>query len=261
MSRMLNGKHLANKTIYHTQMFAYFPGASVNQIAALYRLQEIDTTWDKVRRRILQLQKMTGGSPELVQMRERTRATETELQKFRKEQRDTEMESSSLSTRIKESESLLMSGQIRNPKELEALQASVESMLRHKGALDDRSVEAMVKADEIGQRFAIQTSSLQAQEEEWQTKQQAIDEELQKRKKEYIYLKNMREDLVKSIDGKMLEQYEYLRGRKNGIAVAKLEEGTCTACHMQVPVGLIGSVRRGGELVACAACGRILFAQ
>ncbi len=232
----------------------------MNPIADLYRLQEIDTMWDKIRRRILQLQKTTGGSPELVEMRTRTRATETELQKVRQEQRDADGESGSLAVRIKESESLLMGGQVRNPKELEALQASVESMRRHKGALDDRSVEAMVKADEIGQRFAKQTSSLNSQEAEWQIKQQAVDEELQKRKKEYVYLKNMREELVKSIDGKMLEQYEYLRGRKNGIAVAKLEDGSCTACHMQIPVGLIGSVRRGDELVACAACGRILFA-
>jgi len=127
--------------------------------------------------------------------------------------------------------------------------------------LDDRGVEAMVKADEIGRSFATQTSSLESQEAEWQTKQQAIDEELQKRKKEYVYLKNTREQIVKDIDGKMLEQYEYLRGRKNGIAVAKLEDGSCTACHMQVPVGLISSVRRSEQLVACAACGRILFAE
>jgi len=232
----------------------------VNPIATLYRLQEIDTTWDKIRRRILQLQKLTGGSPELVQMREQTQATGAELENVRKEQRDAEAESGSLAERIQESETLLMGGQVRNPKELEALQASIEAMRRHKGALDDRSVEAMVKADELGQRLATQTSNLDGQEDEWQSKQQAIDEEMQKRKKEYVYLKNMREQIVKDIDGKMLEQYEYLRGRKNGIAVAKLEDGSCTACHMQVPVGQIGSVRRGDELVACAACGRILFA-
>lgn len=233
----------------------------MNPIAALYRLQEIDTTWDRVRRRILQLQKMSGGSPELVQMRERTRAVETELQDVRRQQREAEAESASLAQRIMESEGILMGGQVRNPKELEALNANVESMRRHKGALDDRSVEAMVKADEIGQHFAVQSSTLQSQEAEWQSQQQNIDEELQKRKKEYVYLKNMREQLVKDMDGKMLEQYEYLRGRKNGIAVAKLENGSCTACHMQVPVGLISSVRRNDQLVPCAACGRILFAE
>lgn len=233
----------------------------MNPIATLYRLQEIDTLWEKVRRRILQLQKLSGGSPELVQMREQTRAMEQALQDVRRQQREAEMESTTLSQRIEESESLLMGGQVRNPKELEALQANVESMRRHKVALDDRGVEAMVKADEIDQNFATQSRSLESQETEWKTRQQAIDEELQKRKKEYVYLKNTREQLVKEIDNKMLEQYEYLRGRKNGIAVAKLEEGSCTACHMQVPVGLISSVRRSEQLVSCAACGRILFAE
>ena len=232
----------------------------MNPKAELYRLQEIDTAWEKIRQRLAQLQKFSGGSPALVKTRERARITEAELRKVRGEQQNAELEALSLAARIKDSEALLMGGQVRNPKELEALQSNIESMQRHKGALDDRSVEAMIKGDEIGARFAEQKSALDSQEAEWQTKQKAIDEELQKRKKEYVYLKNIREQTVKKIDGKMLEQYEYLRGRKNGIAVAKLEDDSCGACHMAVPVGLIGSVRRNDELVACAACGRILVA-
>lgn len=233
----------------------------MNPIAALYRLQEIDTTWDKIRRRIFQLQKLSGGSAELLHTREQTQVAELELKRIRNEQREAETESALLSNRIKESESLLMGGQVRNPKELEALQSNVESMRRHKGALDDRSVEAMVKADEAARRLAEQTAALESRESEWQTRQQAIDEELRKRKKEYVYLKNLREESIKSIDGKLLEQYEYLRGRKNGIAVAKLENDSCAACHMQVPVGVIGNARHGDGLVSCTACGRILFAE
>ncbi|HRJ41954.1 MAG: hypothetical protein KJZ86_12235 [Caldilineaceae bacterium] len=233
----------------------------MNPIAALYRLQEIDTTWDKIRRRILQLQKFSGGSPELVRARERVQAVDAELQKTRKEQQDAEMESASLSERIIESDKLLMGGQVRSPKELEALQSNLESMRRHKGGLDDRSVEAMVKADEIARRLAEQSKELNSQESEWQAKEQAIEEELVKRKKEYLYLKTLREQAIATIEGKLLEQYEYLRGRKNGVAVAKLDNDTCTACHMQVPVGVIAHVRQGDGLVSCTACGRILFAE
>jgi len=233
----------------------------VNPIAELYRLQQIDIMWEKIRRRILQLQSLSGGSPELIQARERTQATEKELQKTRTEQRDAELEATSLAGRIDESEKLLMGGQVRNPKELEALQANVESMRRHKSALDDKGVEALVKAEELNQRFQEQSQQLASQEADWATKQQTIDEELNRRKKEYVQLKAMREQAVKNISPKMLEQYEYLRGRKNGIAVAKVEDDSCGACHMQIPVGVIGSARRSAELVSCTACGRILYAE
>lgn len=233
----------------------------MNPIAELYRLQQIDIMWEKIRRRILQLQSLSGGSPELIQARERTQATEKELQKTRTEQRDAELEATSLAGRIDESEKLLMGGQVRNPKELEALQANVESMRRHKSALDDKGVEALVKAEELNQRFQEQSQQLASQEADWATKQQTIDEELNRRKKEYVQLKAMREQAVKNISPKMLEQYEYLRGRKNGIAVAKVEDDSCGACHMQIPVGVIGSARRSAELVSCTACGRILYAE
>jgi len=231
----------------------------VNPIAELYRMQEIDTAWEKIRQRILQLQKFSGGSPKLVQTREQVQAAEALLNETRKEQRDAELEANSLAVHIKESEEMLMGGQVRSPKELEALSSNVESMRHHKSTLDDRSVEAMVKADELGQKFALQAEALATQETEWKEKQQAIEDELQRRKKEYVYLKNVREQAVKTIDSKFLEQYEYLRGRKNGIAVAKLEEDSCGACHMQLPVGVVGSVKRSEDLVLCTACGRILY--
>jgi len=233
----------------------------VNPKAKLYRLQEIDTARDKIRLRILKLQKLSGGSSQLVKARRRTQAAEAELEKILEAQKEAELEANSLSARIQESESLLMGGEVRNPKELEALQANVDSMRRHRSTLEDSSVEALVKADELGQVIAKQTRELEQQEAEWQTKRQAIDQELLKRKKEYLYLKHLREQAVQIIDDKMLEQYEYLRGRKDGVAVAKLDDGSCTACHMQVPIGVIGNVERSEELIVCPACGRILCAE
>lgn len=231
----------------------------MNSIAELYRLQEIDTAGDKLRRRILTLQKVSGGTTQLLEARKHAEAMEADVNNTRKSQRDAEMEAESLSGRIKEAETVLMSGTVRNPKELEALQSNVESMRRHKSALDDRSVEAMVKADELNQKYEVFKKALEEQEEEWETKRQGLEDELLRRKKEYLYVKHLREEALKTISADFLEQYEYLRGRKNGIAVAKLEEDSCGACHMQLPSGIVSHVRRGGEMVNCTACGRILY--
>jgi predicted nucleic acid-binding Zn-ribbon protein len=233
----------------------------VSDSSLLYRLQEIDTTWDRVRRRLQQLQKLSGGSDELKTTREKVASTETTLNGWERTQREADLESKSLAGKIQESEDRLMSGQVRNPKELESLQSSIESMRRHKSSLDEQSMEAMLKIEEFSGTLTEQKGSLTTLETHWQTKQQAIDEELQQRKKEFLYLKKLREQTVEKITPAALEQYEHLRRRKNGVAVAKLEGDICNACHMQVPTGIVGSARRADVLLYCPGCGRLLHRE
>jgi uncharacterized protein len=233
----------------------------VSDSSLLYRLQEIDTTWDRVRRRLQQLQNLSGGSNELKATREKVASTESSLHEWQRTQSEAEFESQSLTTKIQESEERLMSGQVRNPKELEALQSSIESMRRHKISLDDQSVEAMIKVEEFSGTLTEQKGSLATLESNWQTKQQALEEELQQRKKEFLYLKRLREQTVGQVSAAAVEQYEHLRRRKNGIAVAKLEGDICNTCHMQVPTGIVGSARNADVLLYCPGCGRLLYRE
>jgi uncharacterized protein len=225
----------------------------------LYQLQEIDSTWEKVRRRILQLQNAAGGSVELKTAREETASMENELEQWLSAQRDSDLEARSLESRIVESEQRLMGGQVRNPKELESLQASVESMRRHKSGVEDRNVEAMLKVEELSSALDTKKSALFTLEADWQEKQQSIESELQQRKREFVYLKRLREQTVERLTPAILEQYEHIRKRKNSVAVAKLEGSICSACNIQVPTGLLSEVRREETLTLCPGCGRILY--
>lgn len=226
----------------------------------LYRLQEIDTTWDKVRRRLSQLQNMSGGSEDLKNTRDQVGATESSLGDWQRAQKEAELESRSLTERIEEAETKLMSGEVRNPKELESLQSSIESMRRHKEMLDERNVEAMMKVEELNGSLNTQQGKLSSLEQDWDSKQQTIDEELQQRKKEFVYLKRLREQTVEKLPSGDLEQYEHLRRRKNGIAVARLEGDVCNACHMQVPRSVISETKRSNSIITyCPGCGRILI--
>lgn len=236
----------------------------MSNLADLYRLQEIDLTWEKVYRRLVKLNKLMGGSEELKKVKEQVADTEESLQDWQAKQQDAELEARSLTTRIDDTEKRLMSGQVSNPKELESLQASAEALRRQKSNIEDRGVEALLKVEELSDQLAEQKSEMDQLESEWQSNQEALQEEVQQRKKEYVYLKRLREELTESLDADLLERYEHLRKRKHGIAIARLEGDTCGACHVQVPTGVIGTVVRNSdndELVLCPACGRILYAE
>ncbi len=234
-------------------------GKNVNAKAALLKMHEIDSLYDKVRRRILLLNRAAEGSTELEALREEVESVDHELQGTRTEQQDLELESRSLTEKIRESESNLMSGELNNPRELEALQASIDSMKEHRTDLENRSVERLVMVDSLQVTLEKKQASLVEVEEEWTNRKSTLETEIDQRKKEYLYLKRAREQVAEILSEENLEMYEHLRRRKNGVAVAVLEDENCGACHTQVAVGILNNIRYSDDLLSCPSCGRILL--
>ena len=114
-------------------------------IAKLYELQKIDGTTQKVRRRLAQLKTLLVESDDLKRARTQTETLQAEQQEWHSKQKNAELETQSLTDRIKEGEQRLMSGQVRNPKELESLQSSIEALQRQRGIIENASVEALLK--------------------------------------------------------------------------------------------------------------------
>ena len=227
----------------------------------MLKMHEIDSLYDKVRRRILRLNKAVGGSTELESLREEVESIDQELQGTRTEQQDLELESRSLTDRIRESESSLMSGELSNPRELEALQSSIDSMKEHRTDLENRSVERLVMVDSLQVTLEKKQANLVEVEEEWANRKTAFETEIEQRKKEFFYLKKAREQVADALSEENLEMYEHLRRRKNGVAVALLEDENCGACHTQVAVGILNNIRYSDDLLSCPSCGRILLTE
>ena len=101
-------------------------------IAELFNLQKVDYNAVKIRKRFEQIQKALGGNKELKVAKANVAKVEADLQVWQTKQKDQELESTSLETRIQETDEQLMSGTISNHKELESLQASLESLKRQR---------------------------------------------------------------------------------------------------------------------------------
>ena len=236
-------------------------GIDVNAKAALLKMHEIDSLYGKVRSRLLLLTKAVESSTELDALRKEVDSIDQNLQNTRTEQQDLELESRSQTDKIRESEKNLMSGELHNPKELEALQASIDAMKGHRTDLENKSVDRLVMVDSLQVTLEEKQATLVEVEEKWTNRKTAIETEIDKRKKEYVYLKRAREQVAEALSSENLELYEHLRRRKNGVAVAQLEDEMCGACHTQVAVGILNNIRYSDELLSCPSCGRILLTQ
>lgn len=232
----------------------------MNDAARMYELQKVDLTWAKVRQRLLEIQKLLGESDELKQARLQAEEAEAELHDWQAKQQDAELESRSLSDRIKAADAQLMSGEIHHPKELEALQASADSLRRQRTQVEDAAVEAMMAAEELRAELEALQSKVGELEDEWRTRQESLRAEEAKMKQNYVLLKKRRESLVAAMSPAIVNKYETMRKRRGGIAVAPVQDGECGACHVSLPTGVISALRANrDELVVCTSCGRYLF--
>ncbi len=231
-------------------------------VAKLYELQKIDTTAAKVRRRLGQLKSLLTESDDLKAARVRSASLEQEQQQWQSKQKMAELEMQSLTSRIQESENRLMGGQVRNPKELEALQSSIEGLQRQHGLVETLSVEALLQAEELVGQVATARDQLQTLQQSWSASQTELMEEEAKLKRGYLFLKKQRETLTGNLDKGLLQQYEDMRERKNGVAVASIENEVCSACNVKIPSGVLSTLRSQSErLITCPSCGRILYAR
>lgn len=230
-------------------------------IAKLFELQKLDVNLEKARRKLVQLKGALGESDELKSSRATVAATEAELEQWRTAQQNAELEAQSLSTQIEQKSKDLMSGRVRDPKELEALQANVESLRRHRSAVEDSSMDALGHVESLTAQLGAEQSALQQVEEQWKAGQSDLLNEELRYKRAYLQLKQQRETVSQALQPADLKFYEELRARKQGIALAPLQNGQCGVCHIQVPVGVASTVRsRKNEAVYCPSCGRVLFA-
>lgn len=230
-------------------------------IARLYELQKTDANIEKVRRRVAQIRRNLGESDALRAARGAVETTRATAERLHAHQLDAELNGQQLGDRIKSSERRLMSGEVHNAKELEALQASIESMKRQRSQVEDDALATFQQREEADRQLVAQHATLAQIETTWQTTQAALQQEETKYKRMYAQLKQQRQGVAERLGADGLALYTQLAERKAGVAVAAVQNGACSACNVSLPTGVVASARViEGNPIYCPSCGRILFA-
>jgi hypothetical protein len=225
--------------------------------ADLYRLQNLDSEGDKKRRRLAEVEAALNESKELQQARRAVEQAEEQVRKWAVKQRDSELEVQGLADKTSRDEQRLYSGTIRNPKELEDLQAEVASLKRRRQQLEEDLLEVMLEREDAETIRSQAQSHLDKVQADWTARQADLINEREELQARLAENEQAREALLPSIDAGDLRIYESLRRRKGGIAVALLCDDTCGACGVGISPSFKWQLRQG-ELTPCSNCERIL---
>lgn len=223
----------------------------------LYQLQEFDLETESGERSWGQMSNQLGESQALIDARHRLAAEKQRLDELKHQQRTVEWDINDLTIKTKAVDEQLYSGRIKNPKELSYLQHEAQVLKAKRDQLETRALEIMDQIEQAESSVATLSREFTQVEKEWRSQQQQLAEEIDQLQKKLVELKQKRQALSAEVAPASVELYEKLR-RQKGQAVAKVAQGVCHGCRISLSSSEMQQVR-GGNLVRCSSCGRILF--
>jgi hypothetical protein len=87
---------------------------------------------------------------------------------------------------------------------------------------------------------------------DWRATQRAINEELKSAQAEIA-------DLEARVRPRELAEFHRLLEKKGGLAIARVLNSSCSACHVKVRPAAMQSLKTGNEIIYCDSCRRILY--
>ncbi len=230
----------------------------MNQAQALYHLQTLDLAIAERRARLAEVESQLGVDEQVRAAEQTLTAAQAALTPWRNRVRDLELEIKSLGEKAATVEKRLYSGAISNPKELQDMQEEIASLRRRRAKLEDDLLEAMI-AVENGQAACDEAARhVEWAQSAWSSEQQDLHREHAQLQQALADLRAQREAALCNISSESLTEYNALRPRKQGQAVAELVENTCKRCGVSQTSIKVQQVRQGHTLVHCDNCGRIL---
>jgi uncharacterized protein len=231
----------------------------VTRLSNLYRIQTIDTQMDAKQARLAELERLLSLHPELDAARGEEAAAHRRQEEARREVKRSEEESLAQQQKIRNADTTLYGGSIRNPKELQDLQQETASLRKFQTTLDDRQLQAMVLLEEAdaaaarAQAAVLELEKTRADQEAlWRADQVQMQTQLQK-------LSMQREAAVVAVAADDLTLYQSLRKSKHGLAVARLESDSCSGCGVAPSTSRLDAARSCQDIIQCGNCGRILY--
>lgn len=226
-------------------------------------VQEHDTAADQLAHRKLTLPEraeLDGVMAQIAAVEAEAGGVEEQRHGLARDQQRLEDEIASVSDKAAQHDKALYGGTVTNPRELQAMQDEIAALQRRVRQLEDQELEVMEQIEPLDAQLttlAGRRSELDATATDLRVRiaegEVAIDAEL-------VTVAAEREAAAAGIDPDLLAQYDDLRPKLGGIAIARLVGGHCQGCHLALSAVEVDRIRKlpAEEPATCEECGRLL---
>jgi len=235
-----------------------FRGNPVTSVSELFALQELDLAIAADRAAIADIESRLDEPEELTEARALLVERQVELREAEHAFKEREFEADELKNKIEPLEKKLYQGTLP-PKELEDLQADIDSLKRRRNTLEDQALEAMEALEQAQKGHEESDRAVGDLAEQYGVEREDMGARRSELESEIARLEEQRAQDAGEVDPSLLRLYEELRSTRAGRAVAKVEGGACQGCRISLPMNVQQRARAGNAVVQCPSCERILY--
>ncbi|MBV9848511.1 MAG: hypothetical protein JO250_02370 [Armatimonadetes bacterium] len=234
------------------------PTSLYDTLQALYGLQQLDSQIARTRKSQAALDTGAAATENAAAARAEAEGKRTALHHLQGDLKDSELKLKGVEDKRKTYHDRLYKGGVTNPKELSNMEKEIAALGRQRADLDGRILELMDRVE----RAQSDLTAAEERAREADTRRADTVAAFRSRhdtlELELADLTRRRGEAALQIEDKaLLKRYDDIRA-KSGVGIAKIEDGSCGACHMSLPSGMIKAVKEYAEPQRCENCLRLL---
>lgn len=173
------------------------------------------------------------------------------------ERRQAELELKELEDRLEKYKQDLM--RVKNEREYVSVLREIDVTKKAISALETQILEKIEQLEQLEKELETLKPEVEVQRREFDAKIEECVSQIDKLKADLSTWQQQRQELVATVGRDILNRYNRLSQLRDGLALAEVRDGSCTACFMTIRPQAYADVRKGDTLITCDNCGRILY--
>lgn len=150
---------------------------------------------------------------------------------------------------------------VSNQREYSAALNEIDAMKQHVSGLESQILEIDEEIEQLAGPAAEADERIATERSKLEEAKQRLEAEAKEVASRLAAIAEDRSELVAQLPPAHVRRFEKLARLRDGLAMARVVNGACSACHVKLRPQVVSLVRRGEDLVSCESCGRLLHLE
>lgn len=224
----------------------------------LIRLQGLQSRQSELRERVERTPaEIARLDEELAAKRKIVEEAEAAITHSGKERRQTEAEVEDLRRKLAHYRDQLMD--VKTNTEYQAMLHEITFVESQISEREDFILEQMLESDELDQKLAEAKKTFKEEETVMLAKKKELEALVIESDSGLEKVEEERARIESIIPVEFLARYQRIAAVRDGLAVAKVVNHSCEACHVRLRPQLLAELRTNRQIILCENCNRILY--
>jgi len=228
------------------------------ELEKLIALQELDLKISELENEIAQVpQRKAEIEKQFNEFAAEYLAKKTLLETSRREHRQLEVDLQDMQEKLEKYKSDLM--RVRNQTEYAAALREIDGAKKAISNLETQILEKLETIETLEAEIKLRAPEIEAKRQHFDVLLADYSTATERLSGQLDQLRRERQELAANIRSDILARYTRLAEIRDGLALAEVRDGSCTACFMSVRPQVYADVRKGENILYCDNCSRILY--